>query len=144
MAEFQAVIFELAGVSYGIDILHVKEIMQMVEITPVAQADMAMEGIVNLRGQVIPVINLSRRLGLTKKESNPDTRVVVVELEGKRIGLVVDRVLEVGKYKETNVEKADIIGNAGECISGFVKKEESIWLLLNISALSENINYLKN
>jgi len=143
LAEFQAVIFELAGVPYGINILQVQEIMRMVEITPVAQADLAMEGIVNLRGHVIPVINLSRRLGLTKREKNLDTRVVVVEIGEKKIGLVVDRVLEVGKYKESDVEKADIIGNDGDCISGFVIKEGSIWCLLNISSLSKD-DYLKN
>lgn len=104
MAENQVVVFDLAGVRYGIDILQVQEIMRVVEITPVAEADFAVEGIINLRGQVITVINLSRQLGLPEKERSQETRIIVVEPDGKRVGLIVDRVLEVGTYSDEEIE----------------------------------------
>ena len=147
MSESKVVVFELSGVHYGINILQVQEIIRMVDITPVAEADMSLEGIVNLRGMVIPVINLSRRLGLQKKEKDQETRIVVVEFGGKKMGLVVDRVLEVNHYMDEDLENADVVGQSAECISGFVKKDNSIWMLLDVDAvigriqLSEQLDY---
>ena len=136
MAENQVVVFDLAGVRYGIDILQVQEIMRVVEITPVAETDFAVEGIINLRGQVITVINLSRRLGLPEKERNQETRVVVVELNGKKVGLIVDRVLEVGTYTGEEIEDPSVIGTNATFLKGIVKKKEHLWLVLNLDEVA--------
>lgn len=134
MSESKVVVFELSGVSYGISILQVQEIIRMVDVTPVAEADKALEGIVNLRGRVIPVINLSRRLGLREKEKDQETRTVVVEYNSRKMGLIVDRVLEVSHYADDDIEKVDVIGQSTEYITGFVKKADSIWILLDANA----------
>lgn len=136
MPENQVVIFELAGVRYAIDILQVQEIMRMVEITPVAEADIAVEGVINLRGQVIPVINLSRRLGLPEKERDQETRVVVVEVNGKKVGLNVDRVLEVGTYTSEEMEEPSVIGTNTAYLEGIIKKKEHLWLVLNLAEVA--------
>jgi purine-binding chemotaxis protein CheW len=132
----QVVIFELAGVRYGIDILQVQEIIRMVEITPVAEADVYVDGIINLRGQVIPVVNLGRRLGLPEKEKDQDSRVVVVEYSGKKIGFLVDRVLEVGTYSHEEMEDPSDIGADMCFLKGIIKKKENLWLVLNLSEVS--------
>ena len=132
MSHNQAVIFELSGVRYGIDILQVQEIIRLVEITPVSEADVAVEGIINLRGQVISVVNLSRKLELPENEKNNDTRIIVVESKKKKIGLVVDRVLQVGTYTDEEMEEPSSISSGVADFKGIIKKTNELWLLLNL------------
>lgn len=136
MSGKQVVVFDLAGVRYGIDILQVQEIMRVVDITTVAEADMAVEGIINLRGQVIPVINLSRRLGLPEKEKDLETRIIVVDSKDKKVGLIVDRVLEVGTYDSEEMEKPSGISTNAAFLKGIVKKKENLWLVLNLTEVA--------
>lgn len=136
-AEGQLVIFELNGQRYGLPILEVQEIMRMVPVNPVPSASEYLEGVINLRGRVIPVLNLSRRLGLPGKERDGETRIIVVEQGGRKIGMIVDRVLEVGRYNEADIETPDVVGNTAGCLSGFAKKDGHILLLLNTGALCE-------
>lgn len=132
----QVVAFELAGVRYGIDIIHVSEIMRMVELTPVAEAEMSVEGIINLRGQVIPVVNLCRRLGIPERDITPDTRIVVAELDGKKAGLIVDRVLEVEPYILGELENPSGLGANITFLKGIIKKDEHLCLVLNLSGVA--------
>ena len=136
MAENQVVVFELSGVNYGIDINQVQEIIRMVEITPVAEGDMDMEGIINLRGQVIPIKSISRRLGLSEKQRDYETRVIVVEVADKKMGFIVDRVLEVGKYISEEMEEPAKVGTNVSFLKGIVKKKENLWLILNLSEVA--------
>lgn len=134
MVENQVVIFEMGGILYAIDILHVQEIMRAVEITPVAETSVDIKGVINLRGQVIPVINLSRRLGLPEKEHDQDTRIIVVEVNGKKNGMIVERVLEVGKYTSEEFEPAEGIGASTSFLKGIIKKKSL--LLLNLGEVA--------
>ncbi|HBV99115.1 MAG: hypothetical protein JL50_07360 [Peptococcaceae bacterium BICA1-7] len=133
--EAQVVIFELEGVLYAIDILQVQEIMRYMEVTPVAESDYCTEGIINLRGQVIPVVSLARRLGLPEKAPGQDTRIIVVEVCGKKSGLIVERVLEVGSYSEGELEQHTDLGVKAPFLKGVLKKEK-IWLLLNLDQVA--------
>lgn len=135
MSYNQVIIFKLNGVRYGIDILQVQEIMRMVEITPVAEADPNIEGIVNLRGQVIKVINLSRLLGMPEKETDENTRVIVVENGGGKTGLIVDEVVEVGTYTDEEKEEPRLIGMDLTFLKEIVKKKDNILLVLNMSRI---------
>lgn len=135
MREAQVVIFELGGVSYAIDILQVQEIMRYMEVTPVAESDCFTEGIINLRGQVIPVVSLARRLGLPEKEPGRETRIIVVEVNGKKSGLIVERVLEVGSYTGEELEQNTDLGIKAPFLKGVVKKK-NIWLLLNMDQVA--------
>lgn len=131
------VIFELNGQRYGLPILEVQEIMRMVPVNPVPYASEYLEGVINLRGRVIPVLNLSRRLGLPGKERDGETRIIVVEQGGRKIGMIVDRVLEVGRYNEADIETPEVVGHTVESLSGFAMKDENILLLLNTGAVCE-------
>ena len=136
MSVNQAVVFELSGVRYGIEVIRVQEIIRMVDITHVSEADAAVEGIINLRGEVLPVINLSRRLGLPEREWDQDSRIIVVESKDKKTGFIVDRVFEVGTYSVEEVEDPSSVGGQITFLSGIIKKQDYMWLLLNLSEVA--------
>ena len=91
----QIVAFDLAGQVYGIDIARVYEIIRMESLTAIPRAPEFVEGVINLRGQIIPVIDLRKRFGLPKAEQTRSSRIIIVEMNEMRVGLTVDAVLEV-------------------------------------------------
>jgi purine-binding chemotaxis protein CheW len=92
----QVVTFELFGEVFGLPILDVREVIRMSPITPVPQAPAFVEGVINLRGQILPIVDLRKRFGLAPQERTDDTCIIVVELgNGVSIGLIVDAVREV-------------------------------------------------
>ena len=93
--EKQLVVFTLASEAYGVDIGAVREIIQMQNITRVPRTPDYVEGVINLRGRVIPVVDLRTRFGFPAAERNKDTRIVVVDIGSQDIGVVVDAVPEV-------------------------------------------------
>src|ERR1700761_3679400 len=86
----QVVSFKLATEEYGVDISQVQEIIRMVEITHVPRAPRFMEGVINLRGQLIPIIDLRTRFGMTRIDATKSTRIIVTDIGSKRVGIVVD------------------------------------------------------
>lgn len=135
MEQKQAVIFKLDNGLYGLNIMDVQEIIRIVEITPVAESDFATEGIINLRGQVIPVISLCRKLNLNVKEKDNNTRIIVTEYNGRKKGLIVDQVLEVGNYTEEESSTSNQSGISFNFIKEIIKKDHALWLLLDLPAL---------
>ena len=91
----QLVTFSLLEEEFGLPILDVREIIRMTEITPVPNAPSFVEGVINLRGQIIPVVDLRKRFNLNATEADDDSRIIVVEIVGNILGLVVDKVAEV-------------------------------------------------
>ncbi len=102
--EQQIVVFELAGEQYGVEIAAVESILKPQPLTRLPRTPHFVEGVTNLRGRVLPVIDLRRRLGLPAGETGPQTRLIVVSLGGALIGLVVDGVSEVLSLPEGVVE----------------------------------------
>ncbi|MDY7080036.1 MAG: chemotaxis protein CheW [Chloroflexota bacterium] len=102
--ENQLVVFNLANEHYGVDIATVEGIVKMQAITTVPHTPDFVEGITNLRGEVLPVIDLRKRFGLPGGETTKDTRIVVVEVSGVTVGMVVDAVSEVLRIPEENIE----------------------------------------
>ena len=92
---FQVVSFEIGPEEYAVDILEVQEIIRLVEITPVPKAPHYVEGVINLRGKVIPIVDLRSRFGLSTAEHTQDTRIVVVDVSRIILGFIVDSVSEV-------------------------------------------------
>lgn len=133
--EGQLVIFELADQLYALPIQETQEIIRMTDITKVPNTNMYVEGIINLRGSIVPVINLNNRLGLPSKEYNEFTRIIVVEYNGQKVGMIVDNVQEVGRYTDVEVEPPAVVGDNIEYINGVVKKDENLWLLLDLAKL---------
>ncbi len=93
--ERQLVVFRLAQDTYGFDIDAVREIIRMQEITRVPNAPANIEGVINLRGRICPVMDLRKRLGISLSDATADSRIVVVEIEGEDVGMIVDAVTEV-------------------------------------------------
>lgn len=100
----QLVSFKIANEEFGVDILNVQEINKMTQITRVPNAPDFVEGVINLRGRVIPIIDLRTRLKLEKKEHDKETRIIVVEISGKTVGFIVDAVKEVLRIPTSIIE----------------------------------------
>ena len=130
--------FSLAGEEYGISILKIKEIIGMMPITVVPQTPSFVKGVINLRGKVIPIIDLRTRFGMPVAEYTDRTCIIVVEIEGTGttifIGIVVDSVSEVLNIRAENIEPAPKFGTDIETgyILGMAKMEGGVKILLDI------------
>lgn len=102
--ELQLVIFRLAKEEYGLPITKVQEINRLVPITKLPQTPDFMEGIINLRGRIIPVVDLRKRFQIEVSDYNDDTRIIIVEVSGQTVGVIVDAVAEVVRMSTANVE----------------------------------------
>ena len=100
----QLVSFGLDQEEFGIDILKVQEINRMVEITKVPQAPSYCEGVINLRGKVIPVIDLRKKFEMEVREWDKDTRIIVCDVDGEQVGMIVDSVDEVLRIPSSTIE----------------------------------------
>lgn len=131
--------FSLGDEEYGIGILKVKEIIGMMRITPVPQAPEFIKGVINLRGKVIPVIDLRLRFNMEETGYTERTCIVVVEIESPEaklhIGVVVDSVSEVLNIKATDIEDPPSFGTnlSAECILGMAKTSTGVKILLDIA-----------
>lgn len=137
----QLVTFKLGDEEYGIDILRVQEINRMTEITTIPKAPFSVEGVINLRGKVIPVVNLRKKFGLGMKEVDYQSRIIVVDV-GTTVGLIVDSVSEVLRVSSETIEPPPpVTGGIGtEYIMGIGKLEDRLIIILDVhKLLSEGI-----
>jgi len=144
----QLVSFKIGAEEFGIDILKVNEINRMMTLTKVPNAPSFVDGVVNLRGRVIPVINLRTKLALPKKEYDRNSRIIVVELENKTIGFIVDEVSEVLRIPVNITEKPPemVSGINASFITAIGKLEDRLLILLDLEkvlAEGENIELKK-
>jgi len=139
----QVVSFQLGDEVFAIDILGVQEIIRMLDITHVPNAPHYVEGVVNLRGKVIPIINLRVRFGLSGTEPTKDTRIVVVEVSHVILGFIVDSVEEVLRLSEECIETPPPTGRGGgeECHKGVGRVNGSLVLLLDLERLFGNRSF---
>lgn len=131
----QVVIFELNKQNYALPIMETKEIIRVTDIVNIPRVDHYIEGIMNLRGNVIPVLNLNSRLGLPDSGITGDSRIIVVGVDDKKVGLIVERVNQIGKYSEAQIEPPSVAGDHVDYIKGVIKKEASLWMLLDLDRL---------
>jgi purine-binding chemotaxis protein CheW len=132
----QLVSFHLGGEEYALEILQVQEIIRMVDLTRVPNSPDFVEGVINLRGKVIPVIGLRKRFGMPAKEYDKQSRIVVVEMHGTVVGFVVDAVNEVLRIAADTVEPPPRLTKVDrELVSGVGKLENRLLLLLDLEKL---------
>lgn len=133
----QLVVFKLGREEYGISILQVQEIKRMTDITRVPHTPDYITGVINLRGSVLPVIDLKKRLGLASQQYTDDTRIVIIKVEEVSVGMIVDAVSEVLAISLDNIEPPQtIIGNIGvNYLNGVGKLENRLLILLNMEAI---------
>jgi purine-binding chemotaxis protein CheW len=138
----QLVSFSLGQEEFGIDILKVQEINRMVEITRIPQAPHYCEGVINLRGKVIPIIDLRKKFSMEVRDHDKDTRIVVCDVEGSQIGMIVDAVKEVLRIPMTAVEPPPemVASINSEYIRGVVKLEQCLLIFLDVSRIAGEIS----
>jgi purine-binding chemotaxis protein CheW len=136
----QLVSFKIDDAEFGVDILRVQEINKMMELTTVPNTPKFIEGVVNLRGRIIPVLNLRSRLGLPVKEYDTETRIIVVDLDDKTIGFIVDEVKEVLRIPKSITEQPPEIvsGVDSDYITAIGKLEDRLLILLDLTKILSN------
>jgi len=132
--EQQLVVFELGAELYGVEIARVHEIIRLQTVTRVPRAPAFVEGVINLRGKVIPVVDLRRRFGLPSAEHTRSTRIVVVEIGDQVVGIVVDSVSEVLRVNTATVEPPSpvVAGIDSEYLHGIAKLTDRLVILLDL------------
>jgi purine-binding chemotaxis protein CheW len=132
--EQQLVVFELGAEFYGVEISRVHEIIRLQSVTHVPRAPAFVEGVINLRGKVIPVVDLRRRFGLPSAEHTRASRIVVLEIGDQVVGVIVDGVTEVLRVKTATVEPPSpvVAGIDSEYLQGIAKLPERLVILLDL------------
>ncbi len=130
----QLISFEVGQEEYGLEILKVKEVIRIREITHLPGAPSFVRGIINLRGDVIPIIDLRDKFGLPEQEYTESTRVIVAAVEGRLVGMVVDAVSQVVRLPTDQVDPPPPIvgGLSAEFIKGVGKLGDRLIILLNL------------
>lgn len=135
----QLVTFKLGNEEFGVDILKVQEINRMMEITRIPNAPPFIEGVINLRGKIIPIVDLRKKLGFMNGNmfSEKTTRIIVVELDGLVLGFIVDSVSEVLRIPENTIEPPPSIvgGVESDYIEGVGKLDNRLLILLELKKL---------
>jgi len=133
----QLVTFSIGEEEFGVDILKVQEIIRTMEITKVPRAPQFVEGVINLRGKVIPIIDLRRRFSLHTRSHDSNTRIIVIEITQMIVGFVVDAVSEVLRIPVDTVEPAPpvVAGMDSDYISGVGKLHDRLLILLDLDRL---------
>jgi purine-binding chemotaxis protein CheW len=133
----QWVTFRLAGETYGINVMQVQEVLRYTEIAPVPGAPEYVLGIINLRGNVVTVIDTRNRFGLESGEMTDNTRIVIIETEGHVIGVLVDSVAEVVYLRQSEIETAPNVGNdeSAKFIQGVCHKNDELLILIELNKL---------
>ncbi len=133
----QLVSFSIGQEEFGLDIQRIQEINRMVEITRVPNSPDFVSGVINLRGKVIPVVDLRKRFGFPGKESDKNTRIIVVELGGSVVGFIVDAVREVIRIPKSVTEPPPpiIAGIGSEYVTAVGKLEDRLLILLDLERI---------
>ena len=131
--ERQLVVFDLADEAYGVNIETVREIIRLQPVTVVPDTPEYVEGVINLRGAVNPVVDLRKRFNLPVSEETEDTRIVVVDIAGENIGVIVDGVTEVLRINEDAIEPTSAVITTEDSyyIEGIAKIGDRLLILLD-------------
>lgn len=137
ISEIQLVVFDLASEHYGVDISDVREIIRMQNITRVPGVTSYVEGIINLRGKVLPVLDLRKRLGLKVADQTEESRIVVIDITDGEAGVIVDAVTEVLRVPNSSIEPPSSMVTQGnsDYLRGIAKLTNRLIILLDLNKL---------
>ncbi len=135
--QIQLVSFTVGEELFAVDILSVQEINRMLELTKVPQSPDGIEGVINLRGRIIPVLDLRVQFKIPPSPHDEHTRIIVVEVQGNTIGFIVDSVHEVLRISYSVIEPAPQMGTSidSSYVSGVAKLDENLLILLDLERL---------
>lgn len=136
--EIKLVVFKIGDEEFAVEVGQVREIIKMTEITKMPKAPFFVEGIINLRGQIIAVIDLSKRMDIGESSKDAESRIVVIETNEMKVGMIVDSVSEVIPIDESIIEPNPAIAVSDvdmQFIKGVVKIESRLLILLDLSRI---------
>jgi purine-binding chemotaxis protein CheW len=134
----QLVSFNLDQEEYGVDVLKVREIIRMPIVTRVPNTPNYVEGVINLRGKVVPIISMRKKFGLIESENDKQTRIMVMDMDGELMGFIVDAVSEVIRISGSEIQPSPAMVAGGidqECIAGVINQAERLLVLLNLEKM---------
>ena len=136
-AILQWVTFRLDNETYGINVMQVREVLRYTEIAPVPGAPQYVLGIINLRGNVVTVIDTRLRFGLMSTDVTDHTRIIVIETENQVVGILVDAVAEVVYLRQSEIESTPNVGNeeTAKFIQGVCNKNDELLILIDLEKL---------
>lgn len=136
--EVQVVGFYIGEDEYALEIVKVREIQAMTEIRKVPKAPRFVEGVINLRGHIVPIIDLRRRFDLEVNDARQSAKILIVELDKNLVGMIVDNVSEVMRFYADEIEKTPPMFSSSidaQYIQGVAKLDEKLIILLNLEKL---------
>ena len=130
----QFVTFEVDTEEYGLEILRVQEVVRLPKLTKLPRAPHFIKGVIDLRGDVIPIIDLREKFGLTGHDYKENTRTIIVEVKEKKIGMIVDNVSQVVRVADSNIAPPppSIGGVSNNLISGVIRMDDRLIILMNV------------
>jgi purine-binding chemotaxis protein CheW len=131
----QLVSFNLDQEEYGVYVLKVREIIRMSNVTRVPNTPYYVEGVINLRGKVIPIISLRKKFSLPEVENDKQTRIIVMDVDGELMGFIVDAVSEVIRISSGEIQAPPAVVNGGmeqEYLSGVINRSDRLLVLLEL------------
>ena len=133
----QLVTFRLKDETYGINVMQVQEVLRITEIAPVPGAPGYVLGIINLRGNVVTVIDTRTRFGLPTTEVDDASRIVIIESEQQVVGILVDSVAEVVELRHTEIDQAPSIGTeeSARYIQGVASRDDDLLIVVDLNKL---------
>ncbi len=133
----QWVTFRLEEEIYGVNVMQVQEVLRMTDIAPVPGAPSYVLGIINLRGNVVTVMDTRSRFALPPHEADDATRIVIIEAEDQVVGIMVDSVAEVVYLKQSDIEIAPNVGNeeSSRYIQGVANRDDGLLILVDLDKL---------
>ena len=133
----QLVTFRLKDETYGINVMQVQEVLRVTEIAPVPGAPQYVLGIINLRGNVVTVIDTRTRFGLPTTDLDDASRIVIIESEDQVVGILVDSVAEVVELRHSEIDSAPNIGNeeSARYIQGVASRDEDLLIVVDLNKL---------
>lgn len=141
----QWVTFRLENESYGINVMQVQEVLRYTEIAPVPGAPPYVLGIINLRGNVVTVIDTRSRFALSNAETTDQTRIVIIEAENQVVGILVDAVAEVVYLRQSEIETTPNVGNdeSAKFIQGVCHKNDELLILVDLEKLMSDEEWME-
>ncbi len=140
-SQFQLVSFQLGEELYGVDIMDVKEIVRVQDIRPIPNAPYYVEGIFNLRSEIIPIISLHKRFHLKKAQLEEGDEYlggfIIINIDGNKLGIIIDRIARVVMIQQSDIQPPPqmISGIGAEYINGVVRQDNSYLIVLDIRRL---------
>ena len=137
----QLVSFSLDQEEYGVEVLKVREIIRMNNITHMPNTPHYVEGIINLRGKVIPIISMRKKFGLNLTDNNSHTRIMIMDIGGELMGFIVDAVSEVIRISGSEIQPSPSVAAGGldqDCIAGVINMSERLLVLLDLDRMFTN------